>query len=197
LLARVDIPLPEDLITSEVASRKQALGERLQRSGNTMDEYLEATNSTAEQLDEQFEQDARRSVKAGFVLDKLATQEELGLDQEELAAYVTEQAYRMGVQPDQLARQLSERGQLAAVAADVLRGKAMTLLAERSKVTDESGRNVDIKAVEAEAAEAAAVEAEAAAVEAEAADEADEVAGDAAADDADGAGADGGEEPEA
>jgi len=137
--------------------------------------------TTAEQLDEQFEQDARRSVKAGFVLDKLATQEELGLDQEELAAYVTEQAYRMGVQPDQLARQLSESGQLAAVAADVLRGKAMTLLAERSKVTDESGRNVDIKAIEAEAAEAA-----------------DEGAGDVAADDADVAGdADGGEEPEA
>jgi trigger factor len=155
LLSRVDIPLPEDLIRSEVEDRKQALTERLQRSGNTIDEYFEATNSTAGQLDEQFEQDARRSVKAGFVLDKLATQEELGLDQEELAAYVTEQAYRMGVQPDQLARQLSERGQLAAVAADVLRGKAMTLLAERAKVSDESGRNVDIKAVEAEAAEAA------------------------------------------
>jgi len=186
LLARVDIPLPDDLITSEVASRKQALTDRLQRSGNTLDEYLEATNSTAEQLDEQFEQDARRSVKAGFVLDKLATQEELGLDQEELAAYVTEQAYRMGVQPDQLARQLSESGQLAAVAADVLRGKAMTLLAERSKVTDESGRNVDIKAAEAGAAEAGAAEA------------ADEGEGDVAADDADVAGdADSGEEPEA
>jgi trigger factor len=155
LLARVDIPLPEDLIQSEVGGRKQALTERLQRSGNTMDEYLAATNSTAEQLDEQFEQDARRSIKAGFVLDKLATQEELSLDQEELAAYVTEQAYRMGVAPDQLARQLTDRGQLAAVAADVLRGKAMTLLAERAKITDESGRTVDIKAIEAEAAEAA------------------------------------------
>jgi trigger factor len=185
LLARVDIPLPEDLIRSEVDSRKQALTERLQRSGNTMDEYLEATNSTAEQLDEQFEQDARRSIKAGFVLDKLATQEELGLDQEDLAEYVTEQAYRMGVQPDQLARQLSERGQLAAVAADVLRGKSMTLLAERAKVTDESGRNVDIKAVEAEAAEAAQ-------------EGADGGAGDAAADEADGSGeAEGGEESEA
>jgi trigger factor len=174
LLSRVDIPLPEDLIRSEVEDRKQGLTERLQRSGNTLDEYLEATNSTAEQLDEQFEQDARRSVKAGFVLDKLATQEELSLDQEELAAYVTEQAYRMGVQPDQLARQLSERGQLAAVAADVLRGKAMTLLADRAKVSDESGRNVDIKAVEAEAAEAAEAAAEAAADEGDAAvDEAD------------------------
>ena len=155
LLARVDIPLPDELIQSEVDSRKQALAERLQRSGNTMDDYLTATNSTAEQLDEQFEQDARRSVKAGFVLDKLSTQEELSLDQEELAAYVTEQAYRMGVQPDQLARQLTDRGQLAAVAADVLRGKAMTLIAERAKITDESGRTVDIKAIEAEAAEAA------------------------------------------
>jgi trigger factor len=175
LLSRLEIPLPEDMIGREVASRKQALTERLEHSGNTLDDYLQATNGTAEQLDEQFTQDARRSVKAGFVLDKLATQEELGVDQDELAAYVTEQAYRMGVAPDQLARQLSESGQLAAVAADVLRGKALTLIAERASVTDESGRSVDIKAASAEAGEAAdASEAE----EADEADEADEEAGD-------------------
>jgi trigger factor len=178
LLARVDIPLPEDLIQSEVASRKQALTERLQRSGNTMDEYLEATNSTAEQLDEQFEQDARRSVKAGFVLDKVATQEELGLDQEELAAYVTEQAYRMGAAPDQLARQLSDNGQLPAVAADVLRGNALSWLAQQATVVDEAGRPVDLSG--SGAAEAAAAAA------AEAAD--DEAASEPAADEAAGPG---------
>jgi trigger factor len=158
LLARIDIPLPDDLIEREVVSRKEGLAQRLSQSGNTLDEYLEATNSTAEQLDEQLEQDARRSVKSGFVLDKLATQEELGVDQDELAAYVTEQAYRIGVQPDRLARELSERGQLASVAADVLRGKALTLLAERATVTDESGRPVDVKAA-AEPPEDAAEEA--------------------------------------
>jgi trigger factor len=100
-------------------------------------------------------------VKSGFVLDKLATQEELGVDQEELAAYVTEQAYRMGVPPDRLARDLSERGQLAAVAADVLRGKALTLLAERAAVSDEAGRPVDIKA-ETEASDEAEDEGDAA-----------------------------------
>ena len=149
MLARVDIPLPEDLVGRETASRMQALTDRLTRSGNTLDEYLEATNSTAEQLDEQFAQDARRSVKAGFILDKLATDEELGVDQEELAAYVTEQAYRMGVPPDRLAKELSDRGQLASVAADVLRGKALTLLAERASVKDESGREVDLTAAAA------------------------------------------------
>ena len=170
LLARVDIPLPEDLVNHEIASRERSLADRLERSGNTMDEYLEATNQSAEELDTQFAEDARRSVKAGFILDKLATQEELGVDQDELAAYVTEQAYRMGVPPDRLAKELSERGQLASVAADVLRGKALTLLAERASVTDEAGRPVDVKAA------VAAADAEA---DDEADDEADETGEDA------------------
>ena len=156
LLARIDIPLPEDLVSREIETRKQSLAERLARSGNTMDEYLEAANLTAKDLDDQFAEDARRSVKAGFVLDKLATQEELGVDQDELASYLTEQAYRMGISPDRLAKELSDRGQLGSAAADVLRSKALTLIAERAKVTDESGREVDIEAAveEAEGADA-------------------------------------------
>ncbi len=183
LLARVDIPLPEDLVDREIASRRRSLADRLERSGNTMDEYLEATNQSAEELDTQFAEDARRSVKAGFILDKLATQEELGVDQDELAAYVTEQAYRMGVSPDRLAQELSERGQLASVAADVLRGKALTLIAERASVTDEAGRPVDVKAAvaaaDAEADDEADDEADEADDEADEADEAGEDAGEA------------------
>ncbi len=60
----------------------------------------------------------------------------------------------MGVSPDRLARELSDRGQLGSVAADVLRGKALTLLAERAAVTDESGRPVDITAAAREADDA-------------------------------------------
>jgi trigger factor len=178
LLARIDIPLPDDLVEREIAARRQSLADRLERSGNTLDEYLEATNQSIEQLDAQFAEDARRSVKAGFILDKLSTQEELGVDQDELAAYVTEQAYRMGVAPDRLAKELSERGQLASVAADVLRGKALTLIAERASVTDESGRPVDVKAAAAEA------DAEAGELESviEAADEAEADTGDEADD---------------
>jgi trigger factor len=152
LLSRIDIPLPEDLIDREIESRQESFADRLARSGNTMEEYLEAANLTAEQLDDQFAEDARRSVKAGFVLDKLATQEEIGVDQTELAAYLTEQAYRIGVSPDRLAQELSDRGQLGSVAADVLRGKALALIAERAAVTDESGRQVDIEAAAREAA---------------------------------------------
>ena len=75
--------------------------------------YLEASDTTQAKIDADFEADARRSVKAGFILDKLASQEELRSPTEQLSAYVTEQAYRMGVAPDRLAQQLSDNGQLA------------------------------------------------------------------------------------
>jgi trigger factor len=156
LLARIEIPLPERLIDAEIEQRRQSLTERLERSDATLDSYLEAIGKTAEELEADFDEDARRSVKAGFVLDKLAGQEEIGVTEAELGAYVTEQAYRIGVPPDRLARELTDRGQLGAVVADVLRSNTMALIAQRAKVTDEDGREVDLTPPEPDGEEARA-----------------------------------------
>ena len=147
VLGQLDLPLPETLVSEETELRERALDDRLRRSGLDRQAYLEAAGTTEEELDEQFGTDARRSVKAGFVLDKLAQAEELGVDQNELSAYVTEQAYRMGVAPDRLAKELTDRGQLGSVVNDILRSKAMTLLSERAAIKDESGRTVDLAAL--------------------------------------------------
>jgi len=145
LLARIDIPLPENLVEQEVELRRQSLDDRLSRTNSDLESYLAAVGMTSDELDAEFDRDTRRSVKAGFILDKLAAQEDLGVDQGELSAYVTEQAYRMGVPPDRLAKELADRGQLGSAVADVLRSKSLRLIAERAKVTDESGRGVDLK----------------------------------------------------
>jgi trigger factor len=154
VLGQLDLPLPETLVRDEIELRERALDDRLRRSGLDREAYLEAAGTTDEELDEQFGTDARRSVKAGFVLDKLAQAEELGVDQNELSAYVTEQAYRMGVAPDRLAKELTDRNQLGSVVNDILRSKAMTLLSERAAIKDESGRTVDLAALR-QAAQAA------------------------------------------
>jgi trigger factor len=154
VLEQVNIPLPERVIEAEIDQRRQSLNDRLQQAGMTMDAYLEGSGQTAEAVEEEFGNDARRSVKAGFILDKLAVEEELGIESSELNSYITEQAYRIGVSPDQLAQQLTENGQLNNVVADVLRSKALTLIAERATVTDESGRSVDVAAALAGPADA-------------------------------------------
>jgi trigger factor len=150
VLERVDMPLPDELVGYETENRRRSLEDRLARSGSTMEAYLENAGQTQEELDQQFTEDARRSVKAGFILDKLATDEELKLDPNELSAYITQQAQRMGVAPDLLAKELSDHGQLGAVAADVLRGKALTVLGDKVKVKDEDGNDVDLEAITAE-----------------------------------------------
>jgi trigger factor len=151
LVSELDIPLPAKIIEAEVAQRRHNLADQLSRAGLTMQAYLESASTTEAKLDQDFLADAERSVKAGFILDKVATQEEIKVSTEELSAYVTEQAYRIGVAPDQLARQLSDNGQLQAVAADVLRGNALSWLAAHARVVDEAGRPVDVTPSAAEA----------------------------------------------
>ena len=159
LVSELDIPLPAKIIEAEVEQRRHNLSDQLSRAGLTMQAYLESANTTEAKLDQDFLADAERSVKAGFILDKVATQEEIKVTAEELSGYVTEQAYRIGVAPDQLARQLSDNGQLQAVAADVLRGNALSWLAAHARVVDEAGRPVDVTPSAAEA-EGAALDAD-------------------------------------
>jgi trigger factor len=174
VLDQVDIPLPERVVDAEIEQRRHNLDDRLQQAGMTMADYLEGSSQTADEIEEQFDTDARRSIKAGFILDKLAVAEELGVESPELNSYITQQAYRMGVTPDQLAQQITESGQVNSVVADVLRTKALTLIAERATVTDASGNPVDILAItradaDAEADDDSAADAESdSAVEAEA-----------------------------
>jgi trigger factor len=149
VLSRLDIPLPERLVTAETEGREQSLDEQLERSGTTKEAYLEARGITADDLEAEIIVDARRSVKAGFVLDELAREDDLRVQQEELNGYIIEQAYRIGVPPDRLAKEIVDRGQLGVAMGEILRGKALRELAERVKVTDEAGRPVDVKEIAA------------------------------------------------
>ena len=144
LLDQMDIPLPESVVADEVRHNRESIEGQLSRAGASLDGYLEMTNQTEEQFEADLEQRAQRAVKISLVLDQLARNEELGVDPAELTAYVTRQAEQMGVSPDQLAQQLADNNQINVAAAEVLRGKAMNLIAERVKVTDESGNPVDI-----------------------------------------------------
>jgi trigger factor len=146
LLEEIDIPLPDSVVADEAKQNRELVTAQLDRAGATLEGYLEMSNQTAEQFEADVDQRARRSVKVSLVLDQLARTEELGVDQAELSAYVTRQAEQMGVPPERLAQQLADSGQLSYAAAEVLRGKAMNLIAERVKVTDASGHDVDVKA---------------------------------------------------
>jgi trigger factor len=154
LLTRIDMPLPDAFVEHELEHRRESLDLDLERAGLTMEAYTEGRGLTEADIDKEIGDEVRRSVKARFILDQLAEQEKLTIEQDEVGQYITQLAYQQGVSPDLMARQLTDSGQLGAVVGDVLRTKAADLLAARVKVTDESGRPVTARATEESADQA-------------------------------------------
>ena len=146
LLDKIDIPLPDGVVQAEVEHNRDSLVQQLERAGVTLDGFLEMSNQTREQFDADLEQRARRAVKVSLILDQVARDEELDVDEAELSAYVTRQAEQLGVPPQRLAQQWADDGRLSFAIGELRRGKAMNLIAERVKVTDTSGQPVDVKA---------------------------------------------------
>ena len=189
LLDQVDVPLPDSVVADEAHRMQHQMQDQIQAAGADWDTYLQIVGKNQEEFTADLDEQARRSVKTSLVLDQLARQEDLGVDDAELSYFVTRQAEAMGVAPEVLARQLAEAGQIGAAAAEVLRGKAVARLTEQVQVKDEDGNDVSYAALigadeaEEEAAEVIAEAEVDAAAGAE--DETDEdVAADAVVEDA-------------
>jgi trigger factor len=170
LLTRIDMPLPENLVEHEIEHRRESLQRDLDQAGLTLEGYAESRQLSPADIEKEVADEVRRSVKARFILDQFAEQEDLTVEQDEIGQYITQLAYQSGVSPDQFARQLTSSGQLAAVVSDVLRSKAADLLAERVKITDESGRKITVGGQDEEGADHAEPDAEPAETEEPAAD---------------------------
>jgi trigger factor len=146
LVDSIDIPLPEKFVEHEMEHARESVDNQLQQMRTTMAEYLESREQTPEEFEDELLKQSQRAVKVGFVLDQVARGENLSVTQAELSYFVADQAQRMGIGPEYLARQLSESGQIGTAITEVLRGKSATLVAERVHVTDEAGNEIDVKA---------------------------------------------------
>jgi trigger factor len=147
LLAKVDVPVPEGVLKNEIEWREESLGHQLSAAGLTREKYLEAEGKSAEDFQNEIETSAADSIKAQFVLDAVATKEQLSVSEGELSEHIVRRASSSGVSPDQFAQQIIQGGQVPTLVSEVVRGKALALVLESAKVTDASGRTVDLEAL--------------------------------------------------
>jgi trigger factor len=131
LLALVEVPLPENLVAAQIEG------------------HFEDGHGDPGHRDE-FETQTRQALTAQFVLDAIATKEELSVGEGELTEYIVRNAQRYGMTPDQFASEIVGAGQVPAVVGEVVRAKALALVLENAKVTDASGRVVDLSELQDE-----------------------------------------------
>ena len=150
VMDKIDIPLPESAVNAEIEARKHNLEHQIAESGLSRDAFFRLYSTTEEERLREFEENAKKAIKAGFLLDKIVKQEEIGVAEEELTQFVVRRAMELGVAPNTLAKHLADNDQLGLAMVEIVREKAKTVLGDAAKVVDENGNEVDLKAIYAE-----------------------------------------------
>ncbi|MFC0865270.1 trigger factor [Sphaerimonospora cavernae] len=150
LLEKIDIPLPESALTAEIDARKHNLEHEIAESGLSREAYFRLHQTTEEDRFAEYEQNAAKALKVGFVLDKIVKAEEIGVSEQELTDFVVRRAMQVGVAPNTLAQHLADNNQLPLAMVEIVREKAKTIVGDAASVKDEAGNAVDLKAIYAE-----------------------------------------------
>jgi trigger factor len=142
--AKVSIEIPEPLIQEEMERRLHNLLHRLEEQGATVEQYLQATGLSQDQLIADVRLESTKAVKADLALRAVVAAEQITASDDEVDAEIARLAERTGRKPAQLRKEI-ERGQgLQAVRSELSRGKALQFLVDHATVVDEKGNPVDI-----------------------------------------------------
>ncbi|QBI18669.1 trigger factor [Egibacter rhizosphaerae] len=182
----IEVTLPEALVNQEIEFRVSRLGQQAEQYGLELEQYLQLAGISAEQLIEQFREQAQQTVRAQIVVDSVGRQAEMEVDQQDLTEEVNRQAQRMGRDPQELAEFMTEPERIGALYSDAFRRKTIDHILEQVEVINpppETDEDLDAREPTPDVVEDDADEADTADDVGEA-DGADTVADDAAADDA-------------
>jgi trigger factor len=144
LLDQVEVPLPETVVADELTERRRSIEQQLAFAGITLEQYLEDEGQTQEEFEADLERRVRDAVAAQFVLDKIAGDLELGVDQSELTDHMVRRAQQSGQDPQEFANHMFEHNHIPELVAEIRRGKALAQIVESATVTDASGNAVDL-----------------------------------------------------
>jgi trigger factor len=145
LLERVEVPLPETMVTDELNARRQNIEQQLGYAGIPMDKYLEDEGQTIEEFEADLDRRVRDAVAAQFILDEVAKKEEIGVAQEELSGHLVRRAQQSGQDPQEFANHMFEHNHIPEMVQEILRGKALATIVETAIVKDASGNVVELK----------------------------------------------------
>ncbi len=150
IVSQVDAPLPEAIVTEEIASRRQQIEQQLAFSGATFQQYLDDQEQTEDEFEAELEKSVRDSLVAQFVLDQVVATEELGIEDDELSQHIMRRAQQSGEDPSSFIQHIMEHNHVPEMVSEVLRGKALASLVESAQVKDASGGSIDLSKLRAD-----------------------------------------------
>ena len=138
IISEASVAVPDALVNEEMSFRLSRFSDQLRRAGVTVDQYLERTGQSEDQIESDLRAQAERNVAAQLLLEEIGIREGLEASEEELEQEILGHAQAMQADPKELRKQLGSGGRLGALTADIIRRKALDLIVERADIKEES-----------------------------------------------------------
>ena len=141
----VDVEIPDSLVDRETESRVESARRRMEQQGVSLEQFLEATQTT----ELEFRSDARnhsvRAIRADLALEAVARAEGITVNDEDLNEVVEALARDVGRPVKEVRQQLETTGQITSLAGDIIRDRALNLVVEHAEIVTEGAENSEAK----------------------------------------------------
>ena len=141
--------LPKAMIDTQCETMVNEFAQRIAQSGLSMDQYLQFSGMTVDQLKEQVRPEAETRIKSSLVLEQIAKEENIEVSDEDINAEIEKMAKAYGMEADKLKEYMGD-SEKESMKRDLAITKAVDLIMENVK---ERAKAKTKKEKEAEAAE--------------------------------------------
>lgn len=130
----VEVPLPQSMVQQELRFRLNGIAQQAERYGMSLEQYLSALGTSAEDAVSEMEEEARTTVKAQLVVDAVGRKADVDVTQEDLGGEIARQSVRLGRPPEELAEFMTHPDRIGALVSDAFRRKTIDHLVESVQV---------------------------------------------------------------
>jgi len=125
LVEKINVDLPKFVVEQEM---DMALNKKAQTMSEDEIKELQENADKLKELREGFREDAERSVKATFIIDALAKEEGIAVEEQEVMQTIYFEAMQMGQDPAAVYKQYQESGYLPAIQMAMVEDKVLSKL---------------------------------------------------------------------
>lgn len=132
IIEESQMEIPEAMIDTQTRSMMDDFANRMAQQGLGMEQYLQFTGSTVEQLMEQMKPDALKRIQSGLVLEAIAEAEHIEISDEDVNAEIENMAGMYNMEADKLKEMIGD-SEKENMKKDLAIQKAVDLIVEKAE----------------------------------------------------------------
>ena len=131
--------LPEAMIETQCETMVEEFAQRIAQSGLTMEQYLQFSGMTVDQLKDQVRPEATTRIQSSLVLEQIAKEENIEVTDADIDAEVEKMAKAYGMEADKLKEYMGD-AEKESMKKDLAITKAVDLIMDNVKERDKGKR---------------------------------------------------------